>query len=132
MFERLNMNASIPSLGVVIVASQKGRALILSLTKMTPSTKFPPSLKDFSCQNKSVYGMKVEAILPFAEQERQNQRSGYPLHGIAASPLQGCEGKRSGRWRLMMMYQDHSILSYELSRRNAARDSGVDVGAVVV
>jgi hypothetical protein len=132
MFERLNMNASIPSLGVVIVASQKGRALILSLTKMTPSTKFPPSLKDFSCQNKSVYGMKVEAILPFAEQERQNQRSGYPLHGIAASPLQGSEGKRSGRWRLMMMYQDHSILSYELSRRNAARDSGVDVGAVVV
>ena len=126
------MHASIPSLGLVILASQKGRALILSLTKMIPSTTFPPSLKDFSCQNKSVYGMKVAAVLPFAEQERQNQRSSYPLHGIAVSPLQGSEGKKKGRWRLMMMYQDNSILSYELSRRNSARDSGVDVGVVVV
>lgn len=131
-FERLNMNVSIPSLGIVILASQKGRVLVLSLTKITPSTTVPPSLADFSCQDKSVYGMKIEAILPFAEQERQNLRSGYPLHGIAASPLQGTNGKKGRRWRLLMMYQDHSILSYELSRRNVTGDSGVDVGTVVV
>ena len=132
IFERLNMNASIPSLGVIILASQKGRALILSLSKMTKSTAVPTSLEDFSCGDSSVYGMKIEAIVPFIEQERQNQRSSYPLHGIAVSPLQGSEGKKCGRWRLMLMYQDHSILSYELSRRVGARDSGIDIGNVVV
>ena len=132
IFERLNMNASIPPLGLVILASQKGRALVLSLNRLTPSTTFPSTLRDFSCDDRSVYGMKIEAILPFADQERQNLRSAYPLHGIAVSPLQGSEGRKNGRWRLMMMYQDHSILSYELSRSNGARDSGVDIGTVVV
>ena len=132
IYERLNMSTSIPSLGLVILASQKGRAMVLSLTKITPVTHCAPALEEFRCGSKSIYAMKLAAILPTAEQERQNQRSCYPLHGIAVSPVQGSEGSKSGRWRLMLMYQDHSILSYELSRRSRARDSGVDVGAVVV
>lgn len=64
--------------------------------------------------------MRVECILPFAEQEKANHRPFMPLHGLAASPLQGCEvGGTPVRWRLMMMYQDHSILSYEISRSTA-------------
>ena len=132
IYERLNMSTSIPSLGLVILASQKGRAMVLSLTKITQSTHCAPTMKEFDCKDRSIYAMKLEAILPFAEQERQNKRSCYPLHGIAVSPVQGSERSKNGRWRLLMMYQDHSILSYELSRRSKARDSGVDVGAVVV
>lgn len=128
-FERLNMSASIPSLGLVVLASQKGRALILSLTKLPRSTTSSPPLQSFSTGDRSTYCMRVSAILPFADQEQKGERSRYPLHGIAVAPIQGSD---TGRWRLMMMYQDHSILSYELSRKGRQRDSGVDVGSVVV
>ena len=133
-FERLNMNAYIPSLGIVVLASQKGRAVVLSLTKLKPTSRYPKELGHH--KKKANYCMRLECILPFEHQEKANQRPCHPLHGIAVGPLQGSEGlKPEGtRWRLMMMYQDHSILSYEIGRRKKAgsRDSGVDVGSLVV
>ena len=40
-----------------------------------------------------------------------------PLLGIAASPVQGkSTAVRGVRWRLMLTYYDHSVLSYELWR----------------
>lgn len=126
MFDRLNMNVYIPSLGVVILASQKGRALVLSLTKLCSSAEYPSEMREQA--GKTNFAMRIELILPLASQEMRRERPFAPLHGIAASPIQGAGSKR---WRLMMMYQDHSILSYELSRA-AARDSAVDIDAVVV
>ncbi|KAF2770765.1 hypothetical protein EJ03DRAFT_373354 [Teratosphaeria nubilosa] len=122
-FERLNMHAYIPQIGVLILASQKGRALVLSLTKLRKSAQYPPEMQG-SKPRRTCYAMRVERILPLASQERAGQRPFAPLHGIAASPLQGAGEKR---WRIMMMYQDHSILSYEVSRKQSRESvSGLD------
>ncbi|KAK3670927.1 hypothetical protein LTR78_009205 [Recurvomyces mirabilis] len=133
ILDRLNMNASIPSLGVVVLASQKGRAVVLALTKLSAKAAYPASMKDGIAKAKTNYAMRIECILPFAHQELQNQRPFQPLHGIAVGPVQGTDNMSDERkrWRLMMMYQDHSILSYEISRRRA-RDSGVEVDTLVV
>lgn len=140
IFERVNMTVTIPPLGVVVLASQKGRALVLSLTKVPASAHYPPDLVSLRQQpdaservawiNKTNYTMRVECILPFAQQEKANQRPFAPLHGIAAAPLQGCEGEgKSGpRWRVMMMYQDHSVLSYEIGRKVSAGEDGMGMG----
>lgn len=138
IFERLNMNAYIPSLCVVVLASQKGRAMILSLTKLKHNAHYPKEMQRQMRDrdtNQTTYCMRLECILPFEHQEKTNERSYYPLHGIAVGPLQGSEEQKpeQRRWRLMMMYQDHSVLSYEIGRkRNLTRDSGVDVGVMIV
>nr|OQO18329.1 hypothetical protein B0A51_15059 [Rachicladosporium sp. CCFEE 5018] len=119
MFDRMNMHAYIPSLGVVIVASQKGRAIVLALTKVKVGTQ-------------TVYAMRAECILPFASQERTQNgsktalRPFQPLHGIAVGPIPGSEGLRyeDKRWRLFMMYQDYTVLKYEI-RRKGGQDAGV-------
>ena len=135
MFERLNMSAYIPTLGVVVLASQKGRALVLSLTKISGSVAFPAEMQDRDICGKTNYAMRVECILPFAHQEKANQRPFAPLHGIAVGPLQGYETveEERKRWRLLMMYQDHSILSYEIARgKTRARNSVIAVERLVV
>ncbi|EMC96530.1 hypothetical protein BAUCODRAFT_24288 [Baudoinia panamericana UAMH 10762] len=133
VFDRLNMNAYIPALGVVVLASQKGRAVVLSLTKLAASTKYSAEMRGHLDRPKTDYAIRVECILPFAHQEMQNQRPFAPLHGIAVGPLQGTEGllEEKKRWRLLMMYQDHSILSYEV-KRQIWSDSVVEVGRVMV
>lgn len=131
LFERLNMNAYIPAFGIVVLASQKGRAMVLALTKLPSGTILPGSNQR---SKKTVYAMRLDAILPFASQEKENQRPFAPLHGIAVGPLQGSEAlpPEQKRWRLMMMYQDHSILSYELGARRRGRHSEVDIERLVV
>ncbi|KAM0713687.1 hypothetical protein Q7P37_010649 [Cladosporium fusiforme] len=125
-FDRLNMHAYIPTLGVVILASQKGRAVVLSLTRISQSTELPADI-DIQLGLKTIYTLRAECVLPFESQEREGQRPFSPLHGIATGPIQGTEGSRGGnhkRWRLMMMFQDHSVLSYEI-RRTKGKDVGV-------
>ena len=131
------MCTSIPALGVIVCASQKGRALVLGLTKVPSAARLlyevmsdaPPATR-----GQTTYTMRVECILPFATQERVNQRPFAPLHGIATAPMQGSDGISQRRWRLMMMYQDHSVLSYEICRRPRREDGagGVDVDSLVV
>lgn len=131
MFDRLSMHAYIPTLGVVVLASQKGRAIVLSLARVPQSMRYPQGI-DPSLGQKTNYALRVECILPFESQEKAGQRPFSPLHGIAVGPIQGTENvKDSGktRWRLMMMYQDHSILSYELRRTQRA---SAGVGELVV
>ncbi|KAF7193150.1 putative WD repeat-containing protein C27B12.05 [Pseudocercospora fuligena] len=133
VYERLNMNAYIPSIGIVVLASQKGRAMVLSLTKLSKSARYPSQLQDVKSEKKTKYAMRVERIVPFASQEEQMERPFAPLLGIATGPIQGTEHlpDEQKRWRLMLTYADHSILSYEISRRSS-RDSAVDLQAVVV
>ena len=72
-------------------------------------------------------------ILPTLSQEQQGVRPEVPLLGMAVSPVQGQEMKAyspsnsaaevdkrrkpeaQGRYRLLMMYYDHTLLSYEIS-----------------
>ncbi|PPJ58382.1 hypothetical protein CBER1_08070 [Cercospora berteroae] len=133
-FERLNLHCYIPAIGVVVLASQKGRAMVLSLTKLSKRAQYPEEMKNGHVEKKTNYAMRIEHILPFDSQEEALERPFQPLHGIAASPIQQGIARLlddQRRWRLMLMYADHSILSYEISRR-ASRDSAVDVGSVVV
>lgn len=104
--ERLNMLAFIPELSLVVVASQAGRAALISLTRVplqTPEVFF-----------------RVDLIVPFKSQEDKGLRPLAPLLGMAVSPLPlDIAGKRklgSKAWRLILHYYDHTILTYELRK----------------
>lgn len=110
--ERLNMIAQIPELGVVVIGNQVGRVGILTMTR-------------WEAQKQS--GYKIECILPFKAEEEKGLRPRRLLMGMAVGPIQGQatplpEGSpRMGaqaprRFRLLMTYCDHTILSYEISR----------------
>jgi hypothetical protein len=101
IFERFNMIAYIPSIGIIVLASQKGRAVVLSLTKF-----------------QTTYAMRIDRILPLSYQEDRMERPFSPLLGIAVGPIQGTEHlpEDQKRWRLLMTYYDHTIFSYEIKR----------------
>ncbi|KAJ5612710.1 hypothetical protein N7510_005904 [Penicillium lagena] len=73
--DRFNMIKYIPDLGLVLATSQKGRVAIISLT----------------WQEKIGYAFRVDWIVPFATQERDDERPMLPLLGMAASPMPGFE-----------------------------------------
>ena len=120
--ERLNMVAEIPELGVIAIGNQAGRVGILTMTRW---------------QRHQLEGFRIECILPFKSQEEKGVRPKKPLMGIAISPIQGqanppepgsaqeasqetsslrkaCSTSR--RYRLLIVYGDHTVLSYELSQ----------------
>ncbi len=121
--EHLNMIHHVPELGVVAVGNQAGRVILLTLTRCAP-----PALER--------HGFKIEAIVPYRSEEARGCRPEEPLMGIAISPIQGqntkeCSpntptstddkiGRRlvgmESRYRLLLIYQDHTVLSYIISR----------------
>lgn len=119
--ERLNMMAQIPDLGIVLIGNQVGRVGVLTMTR---------------CQAQCQSGFKIEAILPFKNEEDRGLRPTKPLMGMAVGPVQGMEralpgasprlwgeGEREARrFRLLMMYCDHTVLSYEISRPEGGED----------
>lgn len=120
-FDRLNMLAQIPELGIVAVASQSGRVALLTLTRMTMTNHL---------------AFRLDLILPLRSQEEEGLRPNVPLLGLAIGPIQGREMtlagiedegpgsndrgeawrrvERSRRYRLMLTYYDHTVLSYEI------------------
>lgn len=132
-YGRLNMLAQIPELGIVVVATQAGRVALLTLTRMAPSKSL---------------AFRLDTILPFHSQEILGRRPDLPLLGIAVGPIQGRElmlGSRerdspdsdardeswrsvesSRRYRLMLTYYDHTILSYELEQPSKAPNGTQD------
>ena len=70
--DRLNMTQYIPELGLVVIASQIGRAAVCSLTRRRSS---------------GLLGMRIDWILPFEEQERTRHRPTTFLLGMAAGPI---------------------------------------------
>lgn len=91
-FDRLNMIQIIPTLGIVVIASQIGRCAICVLTKSKNGT----------------FGLRTDWTLPTRKQECHNVRPLKPLLGIAVSPVQGqtrseysessSEGETHGGW----------------------------------
>ena len=120
-FERMNMIHQIPELGVIVIASQIGRVGILTATRREPQGQ---------------YGFKMEFMLPFKSEEVARLRPAEALMGIAVGPIQGhfnppepgsaedvSEESGAGsrqvaprRFRLLMVYAEHTVLSYEISR----------------
>ncbi len=120
--QRLNMIAQIPELGVVVIGNQVGRVGILTMTRW---------------EARKQSGYKIECILPFSSEERKGVRPKRPLMGMAVGPVQGMGGPLPGesprvgvtgmrRFRLLMVYCDHTMLSYEISRPEG--DENVVVG----
>jgi hypothetical protein len=107
---RLSLLAQIPELGILIVGSPKGRVAVFSLGQ---SDWFPRTVP--------VYFNRLDWLLPFGDQEERGERPESRLAGIAVSPMQGHIGKMNGdiarKWRLLLYYTDHSVLSYELSKK---------------
>lgn len=124
--ERLNMVLQIPELGIMAVAYQAGRVALLTMTKIDKNGQF---------------GFRPEWLLPFRAQEDVGKRPMVALLGMAIGPVQGC-GRMSGsatdeardpkvlangtrRFRLILTYYDHTILSYEIWRSIADSGSGI-------
>ena len=127
------MISQIPELGVVIVGNQAGRVGILTATGIAPSTKR---------ERLKYTKFKIDCILPFKSQEDLGLRPMKPLMGIAVGPIQGHENTSADlegfqdegikstkepssssvgwgscrRFRLFVMYADHTVLTYEISR----------------
>lgn len=136
-YERLNMLRYVPELSLVVVGCQMGRVGLFTTTRD---------------RNAADLGLRLEHTLPFATQEQAGERPVRPLLGFAIAPVQGREQaapstsgpgaaintprKRREHWRryeplrryrLMLHYYDHTILSYEIGREGAHV-----AGAVVV
>lgn len=74
-FDRFNMVKYLPEDGIVIAATQKGRAAIISLGRV-----FGGGLT-----------LRINWMVPLFRQERFGERPLMPLLGIAVSPIQGFE-----------------------------------------
>lgn len=124
------MILQIPELGAVAIANQVGRVMLLTMTKSA----------DPHC------GFRVDCILPLKSQEAQDLRPEKALMGMAIGPVQDRESlenysrfdhpKQYGnelenwlehqrRYRLFLMYCDHTVLSYEITRSPTANEIGV-------
>ena len=116
--ERLNMIAQIPELGVVLVGNQQGRVGVLTMTRW---------------EEKRLDGYRIEFILPLKSDEEKGWRPRKELMGMAVGPVQGCEesegresprvgSRQPRRFRLLLVYGNHTILSYEISRPEVEAD----------
>lgn len=150
-YNRISLSQSIPELGLVVVGTPKGRVAILSLQQCEDASeadrrrsgpakakeKKPSFAQRTSKYRDSMYFLRLEWILPFKEQEEDGQRPLCPLIGIAAGPMKGMQQSRRAeistnsprRWRLMLTWCDHTVLSYEIG---AASSSGIDCNSLLI
>lgn len=70
--DRINMVQSVPELGIVIAATQKGRVAVITLTHV---------------KSEGLPYFRVDWIAPFKSQERFGDRPLSPLLGIAVGPV---------------------------------------------
>jgi hypothetical protein len=97
--DRLNMLLYIQSLSLVVAGSQSGDVALLTLTCMPEGHSKRGPVTTF----------RLDRLLPL---EKHIVGPRWPLLGLATSPVLGA----NRRWRLILHYLDHSLLSYELWR----------------
>jgi len=126
--DRMNLCHAIPELGVVLLGSPKGRVAVLTLHQL--DVRQPPSVGRAASTGdafpRPAYTMRLDHILPFSTQEQSGQRPPQVMVGLAAGPVQGYLGPKDGlegprKWRVMLLYRDHSVLSYEIGRSVVGR-----------
>ncbi|KAG8169392.1 hypothetical protein KVR01_000137 [Diaporthe batatas] len=130
--KRCSMLLTIPELHLVIVGSMCGRVALVTLTK-------PPHADTHADSATPRRAFRVDAVLPFQDEEETSERPFVCLLGIAVSPIpephsQGIELRRRQqvrkgrtrwiepdspkRWRLVLNYQDHTVMQYDIVKRD--------------
>lgn len=110
--DRLSMISQIPEIGVVLVGSPKGRVAVFTLHQLLPDRS-----KLIYSDEEPVYTMRLDHILPFADQEKKHLRPLQPLSGLSSGPIFRPDGSIvPHRWRIMLLYKDQSLLAYEIWR----------------
>ncbi|KAH8695114.1 hypothetical protein BGW36DRAFT_382143 [Talaromyces proteolyticus] len=77
-YDRFNMVKYLPEHGIVIAATQKGRAAVISLARVSNGG----------------LALRINWMLPLASQEKYGERPLRPLLGLAVGPIQGFEMKQ--------------------------------------
>ncbi|KAL7946404.1 hypothetical protein V8C42DRAFT_320532 [Trichoderma barbatum] len=115
---RLSMVIHVPELSLVVVGSPIGRVLLVTPTKL----RSPVESRTAGMWH---HGLRVESVLPRRSDELAFRPVLRPLHGLAVGPVQDDDrmyGDRTSRatapkrYRLMMHYRNHDILTYEVTR----------------
>ncbi|KAL0939303.1 uncharacterized protein CTRU02_205913 [Colletotrichum truncatum] len=120
--ERLNMVVHVPELSLVIIGSAIGRVILLTPTR----SPYGFEGNDFTVKQ----GYRIDWVLPTRDDDKAGRRPSRGLYGIAVGPVQeggasGCLLRPDGapapspalrRYRLMLHYRDHRILSYDIGR----------------
>lgn len=106
--DRYNLVCPIPELGIVLIGTQSGRVVILTLTQIPDPSRVQDPFLTF----------RMDALLPL-QQHLNEYRPRCPLLGMAVSPVHGRMGREERRvigrrWRVMLHFYDHTVLSYEL------------------
>lgn len=128
--DRMCYFCQIPELGVFVVASSIGRVGVFSLYWTRKKGEVLPQ-----------YGYKLEYLLPFenGNDEEVTSVKGARLVGVATGPVQGMFDRpeeveeltieerimQPRRWRLLMYFTDHTIISFELSKRRVDNSPGL-------
>ncbi|KAI0460087.1 hypothetical protein F5B21DRAFT_130450 [Xylaria acuta] len=109
--ERLANLLHVPELSLVVAGSLCGRVVLITLTR--------PTNPHYSFKR----GFRIEAILPKRTDEDRHLRPICPLLGVAIGPIPSTGGRAPDdhllgerRYRVMLHYYDHRILSYEVYR----------------
>ncbi|KAG6310516.1 hypothetical protein E4U22_003233 [Claviceps purpurea] len=122
---RLSMVVHIPELFLIVMGSPTGRVILVTPTRLKQPIRKPDGILH--------YGLRVDGVLPHGSENAVFRNDSRPLYGMAVGPVQehglmGNDGvaKQRGiaaaasanprRYRLMMHYRNHDILTYELSR----------------
>ncbi|KAI0196895.1 hypothetical protein F4808DRAFT_303858 [Astrocystis sublimbata] len=109
----------VPELCLVVAGSPCGRVALVTLTRPTSSS--------YSFKR----GFRVDAILPRTIEEDRQLRPMCPLIGVAIGPIPTAGYSRDKRlfderrYRLMLHYMDHRILSYEVYRNMNSKELSI-------
>lgn len=141
--DRLNMVLPIPELSLVVAASQKGRVGIFRLTRsgkqfgmrldtVLPREQGAPDVReaDLDVETRPKAHLLGIAVSPVQGKEMGKSRAGSDSTDCGRRKKErqrgggwrGVEGRR--RWRLVIVYADGSILSYELGREREEEGQG--------
>ena len=112
ILRRFNMVAHIPELNIILVGSQCGEVVVVVLTQLLD----PNGLRD------PFFTFRQEAVLPLPqhlEKYKLKMRPRTLLLGMTTSPIQSTidvDNKElvGRRWRVILHYYDHTIVSYEI------------------
>ncbi|KAG6109165.1 hypothetical protein E4U14_003318 [Claviceps sp. LM454 group G7] len=117
--DKMDKVVHIPELFLLVIRSGLGRVMLVTPTRLARPIKKPTGVLR--------YGLRLEWVLPRRSDEAVYRANMRPLHGMAVGPVQeaGVAGRREGgrqaamtpkRYRLMLHYRNHDILTYEISR----------------